>query len=67
MCLEAQGHESFYGVDTMIASRQAKISFRSRTRTVQPGQSRQLNPRAARLIALRAILLLLADNEIDKD
>ena len=25
MCLEAQVHESFYGVDTMIASRQAKI------------------------------------------
>ena len=25
MCLEAQGHESFYGVDTMIASRQAMI------------------------------------------
>ena len=27
MCLEAQGSDTFYGVDTMIASRQAKISF----------------------------------------
>ena len=26
MCLEAQGSDTFYGVDTMIASRQAKIS-----------------------------------------
>ena len=27
MCLEAQGSDTFYGVDTMIASRQAQISF----------------------------------------